>query len=224
MIIFDKVSKKYPSGFDALKNVSFGVDQGEFLFLVGPSGAGKTTLLRFLTREDVPTEGDVLFKEQSVFSLPGRKVPWLRQRIGVVFQDFKLLPRNTVFENVAVTLEVAGKKKSEIEELVPFMLEKVGLEKRVTAFPHELSTGESQRVAIARALVHEPDVLLADEPTGNLDSKNAWEIMDLIGQINEWGTTVIMATHDDQIVDKLKKRVVRIEDGKVVKDKVGKYE
>jgi len=224
MIIFDKVSKKYPSGFDALKKVSFGVDQGEFVFLVGPSGAGKTTLLRFLTREDVPTEGDVLFHEESVFSLPGRKVPWLRQRIGVVFQDFKLLPRNTVFENVAVTLEVAGKKKSEIEELVPFMLEKVGLEKRVKAFPHELSTGESQRVAIARALVHEPDVLLADEPTGNLDSANAWEIMDLIGQINEWGTTVIMATHDEQIVDKLKKRVVRIEDGKVVKDKVGKYE
>jgi len=224
MITFDKVSKKYPSGFDALRKVSFGVDEGEFVFLVGPSGAGKTTLLRFLTREDVPTEGDVLFKDQSVFALPGRKIPWLRQRIGVVFQDFKLLPRNTVFENVAVTLEVVGKKKTEIDELVPFMLEKVGLEKRMDAFPHELSTGESQRVAIARALVHEPDVLLADEPTGNLDSINAWEIMDLIGQINEWGTTVIMATHDEQIVDKLKKRVVRIEDGKVVKDKVGKYE
>lgn len=224
MITFDKVSKKYPSGFDALKKVSFGVDEGEFVFLVGPSGAGKTTLLRFLTREDVPTEGDVLFKDESVFALPGRKIPWLRQRIGVVFQDFKLLPRNTVFENVAVTLEVIGKKKTEIDELVPFMLEKVGLEKRMSAFPHELSTGESQRVAIARALVHEPDVLLADEPTGNLDNANAWEIMDLIGQINEWGTTVIMATHDEQIVDKLKKRVVRIEDGKVVKDKVGKYE
>ncbi len=224
MITFDKVTKAYPNGFEALKKVSFTVEPSEFIFLVGPSGAGKTTLLRFLTREDRPTEGGVFFKEEDITRLPRRKIPWLRQRISVVFQDFKLLTRSTVFENVAVTLEVAGKSKAEIKELVPFMLEKVGLADKLKSFPHELSTGESQRVAIARALVHEPDVLLADEPTGNLDAQNAAEIMELISQINEWGTTVIMATHDDRIVDKLKKRVVRIEDGKVVRDKVGKYE
>ena len=223
MITFEHVSKQFNSGIEALKDVSFSVDPGEFMFLVGPSGAGKTTLLRFLIRDDIPTTGDVLFKEESVVKLPGRKIPWLRRRIGMVFQDFRLLPRSTVYENVAVTLEVIGKHKAEIKEIVPFMLEKVGLEQKAYAFPHELSTGESQRVAIARALVHEPDVLLADEPTGNLDTHNSWEIMDLISQINEWGTTVIMATHDDRIVDKLKKRVVKIENGKIVKDRVGKY-
>lgn len=223
MITYEKVSKTYPGGYEALKDVSFTVDPSEFVFLVGPSGAGKTTLLKFLIREDKPTTGDVLFGEQSIVKLPGRKIPWLRRKIGMVFQDFKLLSRSTVYENVAMSLEVAGKPKNEIRELVPFMLEKVGLIGKTDNFPRELSAGEAQRVAIARALVHEPDVFLADEPTGNLDSQNAWEIMDLIMQINEWGTTVIMATHDDRIVDKLKKRVIKIEDGHLVKDKVGKY-
>lgn len=223
MITFENVTKVFPGGFEALKDVSFAVEPSEFVFLVGPSGAGKTTLLKFLIREDVPTEGDVMFEDQSIVRLPGGRIPWLRRRIGVVFQDFKLLTRSTVYENVAVTLEVAGKPRNEIAELVPFMLEKVGLVDKADNFPRELSAGESQRVAIARALVHEPTVLLADEPTGNLDAENAWEIMELITQINEWGTTVIMATHDDRIVDRLKKRVVKIENGQVVKDKVGKY-
>lgn len=218
MVTYDNVSKIYPGGYEALKNISFSVDPGEFVFLVGPSGAGKTTLLKFLIREDLPTEGDVLFGDESIVSLPSRKVPWLRRRIGVVFQDFKLLSRSTVYENVAMTLEVAGKPANEIHELVPFMLEKVGLSEKADNFPGELSAGESQRVAIARALVHEPDVLLADEPTGNLDTTNAWEIMDLISQINDWGTTVIMATHDDRIVDKLKKRVVYVKNGELVKE------
>lgn len=223
MIVFENVTKVFPGGFEALKDVSFTVEPSEFMFLVGPSGAGKTTLLKFLIREDTPTEGDVIFEDQSIVQLPGGRIPWLRRRIGVVFQDFKLLTRSTVYENVAVTLEVAGKPRNEIDELVPFMLEKVGLVGKEHNFPRELSAGESQRVAIARALVHEPAVLLADEPTGNLDAQNAWEIMELITQINEWGTTVVMATHDDRIVDRLKKRVVKIEDGQVVKDKVGKY-
>ncbi len=223
MIVFENVTKVFPGGFEALKDVSFTVEPSEFMFLVGPSGAGKTTLLKFLIREDTPTEGDVIFEDQSIVQLHGGRIPWLRRRIGVVFQDFKLLTRSTVYENVAVTLEVAGKPRNEIDELVPFMLEKVGLIGKEHNFPRELSAGESQRVAIARALVHEPAVLLADEPTGNLDAQNAWEIMELITQINEWGTTVVMATHDDRIVDRLKKRVVKIEDGQVVKDKVGKY-
>lgn len=223
MITFDKVTKIYPGDVEAIKDVSFTVNTSEFIFLVGPSGAGKTTLLRFLIREDIPTEGEILFEDQNVVTLPKDKVPFLRRKIGVVFQDFKLLNRSTVYENVAVTLEVAGKTKNEIQELVPFMLEKVGLQSKMNNFPKELSMGEAQRVAIARALVHEPLVLLADEPTGNLDFKNAQEIVELMMQINEWGTTVIMATHDDRIVDRMKKRVIKLEDGIVVKDKVGKY-
>lgn len=223
MVVYDDVSKVFPGGVEALRNVSFDIDQGEFIFLTGPSGAGKSTLLRFLIRDDIPTDGVVFFQEEDIARLPNRKVPWLRRKIGMVFQDFKLLPRSTVFENIALTLEVTGRSTNDINELVPFMLEKVGLVEKIDAFPAELSAGESQRVAIARALIHEPDVLIADEPTGNLDVDTAWDVVDLIQQINEWGTTVIMATHDDRIVNKMRRRVIKLEEGTLVKDKIGKY-
>lgn len=218
MISFQSVSKTYPNGHEAIKGIDLNIDEGEFIFLIGPSGAGKTTLLKFLIREDKPTEGSIFFKDQDLVNLSDRLVPELRRRIGMVFQDFKLLERQTVFENVAFALEVLGRSDSDIKQMVPFILGKVGLAERQDFFPYQLSAGEQQRVAIARALVHEPEVLLADEPTGNLDHENTWQIIHLLRQINEWGTTVIMATHDMSIVDSLKKRVVRLDNGVMMKD------
>lgn len=218
MIEYVNVSKIFPNGTQALKNINLKINPGEFTFLVGPSGAGKTTLLRFLIREDLPTTGEVWFEDQDVVRLPGRLVPHLRRQVGMVFQDFKLLPRLTVFENVAFALEVAGRRGSEVREVVPYLLEKVGLLEKIRSFPAQLSSGEAQRVVIARALVHEPRVLLADEPTGNLDPTSSWEIIQLLNQINEWGTTVIMATHDSTIVDTLRKRVISIDVGEITRD------
>ena len=217
MIRYEGVSKYYKrSGIVALEDVNLEIEEGDFVFLVGPSGAGKTTLLKFLIREDTPTEGDIWLRESNIVSLPKRKIPALRRTVGMVFQDFKLLRQQTVYENVAFALEVVGKRSDEIKEIVPYLLDRVGLLDRAQAFPQELSTGEQQRVAIARALATEPEVLLADEPTGNLDSKNSKQIVDLLRQINEWGTTVIMATHDDALVKRHKGRVVTVNDGKVV--------
>lgn len=216
MIRYESVSKYYKrSGITALEDITLEIEQGDFVFLVGPSGAGKTTLLKFLIREDTPSDGEIWFKEDNIVRLPRRRIPHLRRQIGMVFQDFKLLRQQTVYENVAFALEVVGKKPAEIKEIVPYLLDRVGLLSRERAFPQELSTGEQQRVAIARALATEPEVLLADEPTGNLDTQNSKQIVDLLKQINEWGTTVIMATHDDALVKRTKARVVTIKDGKV---------
>jgi len=216
VIEYRQVSKIFHDGTQALTDVSFVVQEQEFVFLIGPSGAGKTTLLRFLIREDVPSAGEVLLEERDVVRLPSREIPKLRRKVGMVFQDFRLLLRKTVFENVAFAMEVLGEDEGKINEVVPYILEQVGLQDRARSFPEQLSAGEQQRVAIARALVHEPRVLLADEPTGNLDHANSEQILHLLQQINEWGTTVIMATHDLSIIKQLNKRKVEINEGRVV--------
>ncbi|KKS44147.1 MAG: Cell division ATP-binding protein FtsE [candidate division CPR1 bacterium GW2011_GWA2_42_17] len=218
MISFQGITKVYPKGVEALRGVDLEISDGEFLFLVGPSGAGKTTLLKFLIREDLPSSGAIIFKDEDIVGLADHLVPQLRRQIGMVFQDFKLLEKRTVFENVAFALEVLGRNDNDIAQMVPFILQKVGLSEKLDFYPRQLSSGEQQRVAIARALIHEPEVLLADEPTGNLDYENSWQIINLLKQINEWGTTVIMATHDRTIVDSMKKRVVTLERGLIVKD------
>lgn len=219
MISYRDVSKIYNTKVAALREVNLEVESGEFVFLVGPSGAGKTTLLKLLIREDLPTAGEIWFEDKNVCRLSGAKVPILRREIGMVFQDFKLLPKRTVYENVAFALEVAGRPDAEIAEVVPYLLEQIGLQDLRNSFPHQLSAGEAQRVALARALVHEPKVLLADEPTGNLDYENSWQIVRLLDQVNSWGTTVIMASHDREIVSSLKRRTVKIEKGEIVSDK-----
>lgn len=218
MIAYRDVTKIYNGKITALREVNLEIDQGEFIFLVGSSGAGKTTLLKLLIREDLPTAGEIWFEDKNICRLPGFKVPQLRRNIGMVFQDFKLLPKKTVFENVAFVLEVAGRSEAEIKEVVPYLLEQVGLRNHLKAFPHQLSAGEAQRVALARALALEPKVLLADEPTGNLDYENSWAILHLLDEINGWGTTVIMASHDREITDSLKRRIVKIEKGEIVAD------
>ena len=224
MIRFENVTKEYWDGTHALKDVSLQIEPGDFVFLVGPSGSGKTTFLKMLIREELPTSGDIFLNEYSIPHLKNKFIPKLRREIGVVFQDFKLLPTKNVYENVAIALEVSGKKEAEIKEVVPEVLKKVGLIGREKHFPAELSGGEKQRVAIARALSHKPLVLAADEPTGMIDPVVAWDIMQLLAKINESGTTVIVATHNISIVDSLKKRVVELKNGRVVRDEArGKY-
>lgn len=224
MIYFQDVTKEYPDYTVALGNINLEIKEGEFVFLVGPSGAGKTTLVKLLIREENPTSGDIYFEDLHVNKLPHGKLPYLRRQIGVVFQEFKLLPKRTIFENVALACEVSGKKPVEIKEIVPHVLSLVGLENKQDSFPHNLSGGEKQKLAIARALAHEPRVLVADEPTGNIDLQSAWQVMDLLQKINEWGTTVIVATHNIDIVNSLKKRVIGLEKGKIIKDEpVGTY-
>lgn len=224
MIALKKVTKIYPGNIVALKDVNLDIKPKEFVCLVGPSGAGKSTLIKLMIREDVPTAGQVFISGTNVSALSNRQVPYLRRKIGVVYQDFKLLPTDTVFENVAFAMEVSGKGVHEIDRIVPRILKLVGLLSRQKDFPEELSGGERQRVAIARALVHQPKILIADEPTGNLDPKTAWEIVQLLTKINEFGTTVIMATHNKEVVDKLRRRVITLEKGRVVYDKEsGRY-
>jgi cell division transport system ATP-binding protein len=224
MIQFKEVSKHYPDGTVALDKVSFSVDPGEFLFVVGPSGAGKTTLVRLLTREERPTEGSVLFDEQDLSTLKGRDLLKHRRELGIVHQDYKLLQEKTAFENVALALEVLGRSDAEIKEIVPHVLSLVGLEDRAEHFPYQLSGGERQRLAFARALAPEPKALVADEPTGNIDPESAWSAVRLLEKINEMGTTVLVATHAPEIVDKLGRRVVGLEGGRLVRDqKKGKY-
>ncbi len=219
MIRLESVSKVYKtSSRPALADVSVDVAKGEFVFLIGPSGSGKSTFLRLLLREEVPTKGRVMVSNFDVAKLPRRKVPRLRQTIGCVFQDFRLLTNKTVAENVAFALEVIGKPKKTIDKVVPEVLELVGLEGKSDRMPHELSGGEQQRVAIARAFVNRPLVLLADEPTGNLDPDTSQDIMLLLERINRTGTTVLMATHDHSIVDSMRRRVVQLDQGRVIRD------
>ena len=220
-IEFKNVSKEYEAAKKVLADVTFGIDDGEFVFLVGPSGAGKSTLVKLLIREDFPTAGEILFYGDDIFSIQKEQISNLRRRIGVVFQDFKLLDSKTVFENVAVALNVVNSPKEVVENVVPNVLSMVGLLDKMLLFPYQLSGGEKQRVSIARALAHEPDVLVADEPTGMIDPQASEEVMEILEKVNSLGTTVIMATHEQQIVDKLKKRVIRLESGQVVSDKKG---
>ena len=219
MIRFENVSKTYPrSSRPALRNVSLEVERGEFVFVVGQSGSGKSTLLRLVLREERATGGQVLVAGRELAHLPGRKVPALRREIGTVFQDFRLLPNKTVSENVAFALQVIGRSRSEIATLVPETLELVGLEGKGERMPDELSGGEQQRVAIARAFVNRPMILIADEPTGNLDPATSVGIMKLLDRINRTGTTVVMATHDHGVVDQMRKRVIELSGGHVVRD------
>jgi cell division transport system ATP-binding protein len=224
MIYFDKVSKIYRDDTVALDGVSFTIEPGQFVSIVGHSGAGKTTLLRMIMAEERPTKGKVFFDSTDIHALPKREVPSLRRRIGNVFQDFRLLNNKTVFENVAFVMEAAGRADEEIRSDVPHVLELVGLDGKIWSFPHELSGGEKQRVAIARAIVNQPDLLLADEPTGNLDPVNTFEIVEILRKINEIGTTVVLTTHNKAVVDLLGKRVITMEKGQIIRDsKEGKY-
>ncbi|MHB1127719.1 MAG: cell division ATP-binding protein FtsE [Bacillota bacterium] len=218
MIQLHNITMVYPDGMRALADISLFIDKGEFVFIVGPSGAGKSTLLRLLIREDLPTRGQIMIGGHSITRLRTAQVAALRRSIGVVFQDFKLLPERTVFENVAFALEVLEFSPREIRQRVPAVLRRVGLADRVKAYPHHLSGGEQQRVAIARAVVNNPRIVLADEPTGNLDPANSWEIMNLLRDINRRGTTVIVATHAHDIVDVMQKRVITLHAGRMVRD------
>ncbi|WP_007023811.1 cell division ATP-binding protein FtsE [Saccharomonospora iraqiensis] len=219
MIRLENVSKVYKTSTrPALEDITVDVDKGEFVFVIGPSGSGKSTFLRLLLREDVPSKGRVSVSNFDVAKMPRRKIPRLRQTIGCVFQDFRLLTNKTVAENVAFALEVIGKPKRTIDKVVPEVLELVGLDGKSDRMPHELSGGEQQRVAIARAFVNRPLVLLADEPTGNLDPETSQDIMLLLERINRTGTTVLMATHDHSIVDSMRRRVVELDDGRVIRD------
>ena len=219
MIRFDAVTKSYPGTTrPALNSVSLEILKGEFVFLVGASGSGKSSFLRLILREENPTKGSIHVLGQRLDTLPNRKVPYFRRSLGVVFQDFRLLPGKTVFDNVAFTLQVIGKSRGFIQEAVPDALKMVGLAGKAGRLPHELSGGEQQRVAIARAVVNKPAILLADEPTGNLDPTTSAGIMTLLERINLGGTTVLMATHDAGIVDKMKRRVIELIAGQVVRD------
>ena len=219
MIRLEHVSKSYPTSTrPALDDVTVEIDKGEFVFLVGSSGSGKSTFLRLLLKEEVPTRGQVHVAGKDLNKLSSWKVPALRRSIGCVFQDFRLLPNKTVFQNVAFALEVIGKPSSVVHKVVPEVLELVGLEGKAKRMPDELSGGEQQRVAVARAFVNRPMILIADEPTGNLDPSTSVGIMKLLDRINRTGTTVVMATHDAAIVDSMRRRVVELSDGKVVRD------
>src|SRR5579862_6020185 len=225
MILLDRVTKQYgKSPTLALDRVSLHVEPKEFVIVVGQSGAGKTTLLRLLTREEKPTSGKIIVGGIDYDKLKDRDIPLLRRKIGVVFQDYKLLNNKTVFENVAFALEIAGIPNAEIKHTVPRVLEVVGLKGKENAYPLELSGGERQRVAIARAIIRQPKILIADEPTGNLDPKHAWDVIKVLEKINRFGTTVLLTTHNQEIVNTLKRRVVTIRDGHVVSDRaVGQY-
>ncbi len=225
MIRMDNVTKVYKGEVLALQNATCEVQRGEFVFLVGPSGSGKSTFMRLLNKEERPNRGRVFVAGRDIGELPSWKVPFLRRNIGCVFQDFKLLPNKTVVQNVAFALEVIGRPRSVIKSKVPAILELVGLSKKMHNYPDELSGGEQQRVSIARAFVNRPLILLADEPTGNLDPNTSLGIMTLLDRINRTGTTVVMATHDRSIVDKMRRRVVELDRGQIVRDQSrGVYE
>ena len=224
MLLFDKVTKKYNEHITALDDVNFKVDTGEFLFMVGPSGAGKTTLMRLLIREEIPTSGSIFFDKIDVPKLPCRLLPDYRQRLGIVFQDIKLLSNKTLLENIEFALEILGKEDKEIKETSEYLLETVGLQDRRNLFPAQLSGGEQQRGAIARALANNPELFVADEPTGNLDPDNAFQVLDILRKINKSGTTVMVITHDRDIVNNMKTRVIRIDKGKIIGDSHGDYD
>ncbi len=224
MIYFDKVSKIYPDDSVALDQVSFGVQPNEFITIVGHSGAGKTTLIKMLIAEDKPSEGAVFFESANIHRLKKGEMNKLRRRIGTVFQDFRLIPNKTAYENIAFAMEAAGRTDAEIASDVPHVLELVDLGNKIWNFPHELSGGEKQRVAIARAIVTQPDIIIADEPTGNLDPINTFEIIKILQKIHNLGTTVLLTTHNKGVVDEVNGRVITMEKGKIIRDdKDGKY-
>ena len=217
----NNVVKKYPNGVVAVNGITVEIKKGEFVYVVGPSGAGKSTFIKLMYREEKPTSGDVLINGINLRTLKNSRVPHLRRQLGVVFQDFKLLPRLTVYENVAFAMEVIEEDTKVIRKRVMEVLELVGLKHKVRMFPSELSGGEQQRVAIARSIVNRPKVMIADEPTGNLDPETSWEIMNIFEEINRQGTTILMATHNREIVNTIRKRVIAIEGGMIVRDEYG---
>ncbi|AZS17541.1 cell division ATP-binding protein FtsE [Paenibacillus lutimineralis] len=224
MIEMQDVWKTYSNGTHALKGISVKIDRNEFVYLVGPSGAGKSTFMKLIYREEVPTKGQISVNGFNIGRLKQRKIPYVRRNIGVVFQDFRLLPKLNVYENVAFAMEVVEAPKKVIRKRVPEVLELVGLKNKATRDPSQLSGGEQQRVAIARAIVNNPSVIIADEPTGNLDPETSWGIMQLLDEINFRGTTIVMATHNKDIVNTMRKRVIAIEHGNIVRDEMrGEY-
>jgi cell division transport system ATP-binding protein len=224
MLLFDNVSKKYDSDIIALEDIHLNIDDGEFLFLTGPSGAGKTTLMRLLIREELPTTGSIYFRDIDVPKLPVRLIPTYRQKLGVVFQDIKLLDTKTLSENIAFALEILGKSDKEITETTDYLLDLVNLSNRRELFPRQLSGGEQQRGAIARALANNPELFIADEPTGNLDPDNAGQVLDILQKINKGGTTVLVISHDKNLMEGSKARIVKMEKGKIVSDTGAKKE
>jgi cell division transport system ATP-binding protein len=224
MIYFDKVSKIYSDDCVALEEVSLTIEPKEFVSIVGHSGAGKTTLIKMILAEEKPSKGKIFFESKEVHKLKGKEITELRRKIGTVFQDFRLLPNKTVYENIAFAMEAAGRTDEEIEADVPHVLELVDISKKIYSFPSELSGGEKQRVAIARAIVNQPDVIIADEPTGNLDPANTHEIIQILKKINDLGTTVIITTHNRGVVESLGRRVISMQDGRIIRDdKHGKF-
>ena len=221
MIEFVDVNKTYENGTIALSNASFRIESGEFVFLVGPSGAGKTTITKLLMREENVTSGQVFLDNEDITMLTPKEIPFLRRKIGVVFQDFRLLDDRTVYENVEFAMQIVGASRRDIRRRVPVVLNEVGLNYKAKMLPRQLSGGEQQRVALARAIANRPSILIADEPTGNLNPKTAMEIMDLFERISKMGTTIIMATHAKDIVDAMHKRVIEVEDGEIVRDEQG---
>lgn len=218
MIKLKNVCKTYKNGVMALENVNINVNKGEFVFVVGPSGAGKSTFIKLLLKEEDVTDGELYVDQQDVTELHRRRVPFLRRKMGVVFQDYRLLSNKTVYENVAFAMEITQANPREIRKQVPMILSVVGLADKQKMYPHELSGGEQQRVSIARAMINNPPILIADEPTGNLDPETSWEIMKILRQINRRGTTILMATHDKEIVDIMQQRVIALEKGRVIRD------
>lgn len=221
MIIMKKVYKKYPNGVVASNGINVEIKRGEFVFVVGPSGAGKSTFIKMMYREEVPTSGDIIIDDINLATLRNNQAPYLRRKVGVVFQDFKLLPKLNVYENIAFALEVIEESPEQIQEKVNDVLGLVGLRHKSRMFPDELSGGEQQRVSIARSIVNTPKVVIADEPTGNLDPVTSWEIMEMLERINARGTTIVMATHNKEIVNTMRHRVIAIEGGLITRDEVG---
>ena len=224
MITLEHVYKSYENGTSAVKDVSFSMEEGEFAFLVGPSGSGKSTIIKLLTGEIACTDGQVIVNDFDLSTMPARKLPLLRRTLGVIFQDFRLIDNRNVYENVALAMRVCGAKNSEIRERVPYVLSLVGLEGRMQEMPYELSGGEQQRVAIARALANNPRTIIADEPTGNIDPELSFELMKLLSRISEQGTTMLVVTHEKNLVNEFARRVIRIADGRVVSDGKGWYQ
>ena len=224
MLIMSDVSKVYPGGSVALQDVNVHIEPGEFVFVVGPSGAGKSPFIKMLFREVLPTTGSIFVNGMDILSLSPKEIPFMRRQLGIIFQDYRLLPDRTVYENVAFAMQVIEAPHRKIKRQVMNMLDLVGLRHRANAYPNELSGGEQQRIAIARAIVNDPVFVIADEPTGNLDPETSWDIMEIFKEINDTGTTIVMATHDKEVVDAMGKRVIAIEHGRIVRDeKEGVY-
>lgn len=224
MIEFKNVSKRYGTGTLAVDNANFTIEKGEFAFLIGNSGCGKSTIIKMMLKEEEPSAGNIFINGRDITKIKPSKVPYLRRSMGIVFQDFRLLPDKTVYENVAFAMYVVRASQKHIKRQVPMVLSLVGLSQKAKMYPNELSGGEQQRVALARAIVNNPSMLIADEPTGNLDPNTAWDIMELLNDINLRGTTVVVATHAKDIVDKMNRRVIRIEHGNIVRDEKGGYD